>query len=213
MKKLRDEYRKLNATNRLYHLDRPILGLTGGIATGKSSVTRLLEARGIAVIDADKLVKEIYAGDEAREFVRTSLPTAWEGGINFRKLRELVFSDPAIKAQVEGFIYERLPAVFGQASRRVTGQDFYVYDVPLLFERKLEPLMDTTVVVYTPRELQRTRLIQRDGLDDEAAERILNQQLDIEEKKRRADILIDNSGSEAELAVKLDSCLSRLLEA
>ncbi len=213
MKKLRDDFRRKTVEERLYHLDRPILALTGGIATGKSSVTRLLEARGLVVIDADKLVKKIYASDEAKEFIRTTFPTTWEKGIDFRKLRSLVFSDTTAKNLIEGFIYQRLPAVFIEAASFVTGQDFYFYDVPLLFERKLESLVDVTAVVYTPRELQRSRLMQRDALHAVAAERILMQQLDIEDKRRRADIVIDNSGSEADLAFNVDTCLSRLLEA
>jgi dephospho-CoA kinase len=208
---LRDELRRRSAADRLYRLDRPILGLTGGIATGKSSVTRLLEARGLAVIDADKLVKEIYAGDEAREFVRTKFPAAWDDGVDFRKLREVVFTDAAAKARVEGFIYQRLPAVFEAGARRVTGQDFLVYDVPLLFERKLEPLLDATALVYAPRKLQRARLQRRDAIDGSAADRILAAQLDIEEKRRRADFVIDNSGTEAELAANVETFLARVL--
>ncbi len=212
MKKLRDEFRTLNARQRLYQLELPIIGLTGGIATGKSSVTRLLEARGIAVIDADKLVKEIYSWEEAQEFIRVRFPGAWENGINFRKLRDLVFTDPATKSVVEAFIYERLPVVFKKATQLVTGQNFYVYDVPLLFERKLETLFDATLVVYAPQGEQRQRLIQRDGLEAEAADRILGQQLDVEEKRRRANVVIDNSGPEVNLVSSVDRCLARLLD-
>ena len=83
---------------------------------------------------------------------------------------------------------------------------------PLLFERKLDPLTDVVIVVYAPRDIQRVRLIERDGNPPEIAERILNQQMDIEEKKKKADFTIDNSGTYEELAAEVNRLLLHILE-
>ena len=212
MKELKKEFIKLTPTERLYHYDRPVIALTGGIATGKSTVTKLLEGRDLKIIDADQLVKSIYAGDEAKNFIRTNFPTAWvNGNIDFKKLRELFFQDKKVQETVEGFIYQRLPEAFRKAAEKITDQRFYIYDVPLLFERNLQESVDFTIVVYAPRAVQLERLIQRDQMTPESAKSILDKQMDIEEKKSKADVVIDNSGTIEELGPEVDRLLRDIL--
>lgn len=211
--KLKAKFNKLTEAQRLYGLDKPIIGLTGGIATGKSTVTKILEAKGLSVLDADRLVKSIYQEQEAKDFIKNNFPDAWiDNEINFPKLRELFFHDPKIKGSVETFIYARLPKAFAEAATLNTKQPFHIYDVPLLFEKKLDQKMDLSVLVYAPRNVQRTRLMDRDGHIEEVAEKILNHQMDIEEKKLKADFVINNSAGLEELAAEVSQFLLQVLE-
>lgn len=213
MKKLKDKYVRLEPGFRLYNYDKPIIALTGGIATGKSTVTKMLEAKGLQVIDADALVKNIYRKEETKNFIKTVFSAAWVNEeISFPKLRELVFQNPKVKEAVETFIYARLPEAFREATAQIKDQDFYIYDVPLLFERNMETKVDQTIVVYAPRKIQLARLIDRDGSKEEIGNKILEAQMDIEEKREKADFVLNNSNTIAELAAEVDQLLLQMLE-
>ncbi|MCM2350338.1 MAG: dephospho-CoA kinase [Bacteriovoracaceae bacterium] len=213
MKKLKSRFIKLSTEERLYHYDRPIVALTGGIATGKSTVSKLFEQRGLKIIDADQLVKSIYQTQEARDYIKTNFPSAWEQEqISFPKLRELFFHDPKIKKAIESFIYARLPKAFKEATDLIKDQGFYLYDVPLLFERNLDTKVDLSIVVYAPRNIQLNRLIDRDKVTEETAQRILDAQMDIEEKKDRSDLILNNMGTMSELAAEVNQLLLQILD-
>lgn len=207
--KLKDEYIKLNSEQRLYQLQQPLIALTGGIASGKSSVAKIFAEHGLKIINADELVKKIYSSTDAIQFIKQCAPDVVDNNIiNFPALRKKVFSDPALKDSIETFIYTRLPETF---KSQVTPQDeVIIYDVPLLFERKLEKYFDIIVVVYSPRALQLQRLIKRDQNSRELAEKILDQQIDIEEKRSKADFVIDNSRDREELILQSEQLLNRL---
>jgi dephospho-CoA kinase len=209
--KLKKEYDILSPDQRLYHLGSPIIGLTGGIATGKSSVTTLLKDLGLPVVDADQLVKKIYMYPETIEFLQRSLPEVISSGIvDLKKLRELFFNDQQIKKKVEEHIYHYLPQAFNEKVISLSNPSFVIYDIPLLFEKGLEKYFDTTVLVYAPRELQLQRLIERDKITPDLANKILNQQLGIEDKKSRASWVIDNSSTRDHLNQQLKSLLNNL---
>lgn len=212
MTALKRTYVRLTSKERLYQLEKPIIGLTGGIATGKSSVSKILGEKGFIVIDADALVKSIYETEEAKAFVKKEFPAAWDGKINFTELRSIAFRDASAKKSLEDFIYARLPEVFKQAVKKIGTQDFIIYDVPLLFEKNLDKKVDQTIVVYAPRETQRARIVGRDGSSEEIIDRILEQQMDIEEKKKRADFIIDNSQGPRELNSGVEELLRTLLD-
>jgi dephospho-CoA kinase len=189
-----------NQSTRLYHVDVPIIGLTGGIATGKSTVANLFKKAGVAVIDADQLVKSIYQRPEAHEFIQSHFPNTYiDGKIDFKKLREMVFSFPTVKQQVETFIYSLLPEEFIKAYHSLGKQDYIVYDVPLLFEKGLDQLVDLTVCIYLPEDVQIERLMDRDQIERNLAIKILRNQMSISEKRDLANISIDNSGTLNEL--------------
>jgi dephospho-CoA kinase len=212
MKSLKPHYHRLTPSERLYQLDSPIIGLTGGIASGKSTVVKLMKSRGLKVIDADQLVKTIYQQDETKNFIQSNYPEAWhQGAIDFSKLRELFFQDAKTKQAIESHIYSKLPEAFKAAAPSLTEQRFYLYDVPLLYEKGLDSRFDLTIVVYAPREMQLARLLSRDNNELELANKILNQQMDIEEKKIKADFVIDNSAQLSSLAAEVDSLLLQIL--
>lgn len=211
--KLKSKFDRLAKEQRLYQLEVPVIGLTGGIASGKSTVGLILQEKGFPLINADHLVKEIYALPETLDFISKEFPDAIkEGSIQFPTLRQKVFLNPDIKLKVENFIYARLENVFKDAGHRLNNPKLIVYDVPLLFEKKMETLFDLTVLVYAPRSLQRARLMKRDGLSEELANNILSQQMDIEEKKLKAEFIIDNSQSEAYLTEEIKKFLQQITE-
>ena len=213
MKQLRPQFVKLTADQRLYSFEKPIIALTGGIATGKSTVTKLLEQKGLKVIDADRLVKKVYQKETSKEFIRTQFPEAWKNhDIDFVKLREIFFKNSSAKTQIEQFIYQSLPEAFKLAADKIKDQAFYIYDVPLLFEKHLESKVDLSIVVYASREVQLARLIDRDKVKEDSGNRILDSQMDIEEKKMKADFVLSNMNSLTELAAEVDSLLLQILD-
>lgn len=210
--KMKTQFVKLDESNRLHGLSVPVIGLTGGIATGKSTVSKLLQKEGVPVIDADQLVKGIYRQTETKNFIHSKCPEAIrQGEIHFETLREHFFSDKELKAEIEKFIYARLPEAFQDAYKKLGSPDFVVYDVPLLYEKHLENKVDLVVLVYAPRKIQRARLIVRDGSTEALAEAILMNQLDIEDKKLKANYIIDNSQTEAELDLEVKNFISKVL--
>jgi dephospho-CoA kinase len=211
MKQLKSQFHKLKSENRLFGLTKPVIAITGGIATGKSSVTEILRRKGLGIIDADKLVKSIYQTKKAEEFIQMNIPEAFsETGIDFRKLRELFFESPEIKKSIEEFIYPNLKDAFLKEASTMTQQNFYIYDVPLLFERGIDVKVDAIIVVYAPKEIQIERVIQRDRCSRDLAEKILSEQFDIESKKTKGDFVISNVGSKNELAAEVDKLLLQL---
>lgn len=213
MKKLKAKFIRLAREQRLHQLEVPIVGLTGGIATGKSTVSRMLEQEGLNVIDADKLVKKIYALQETIDFITNRYPQSFQSGsIHFPTLREIFFKDQNAKKEIENYIYQRLPAAFHQEFERQGKPELVIYDVPLLFEKGLDKSVDLKVLVYAPREIQRARLMERDGILEPLAETILSQQMDIEVKKGQADFIISNTSSLTELTEEVQQFLRQILD-
>lgn len=210
--KLKPEWKKLDSKKRLHELEVPVIGLTGGIATGKSTVAKILMDHGLPVINADKLVKDIYARDEVKGWIRFNYPKVMSGDqIDFKLLREKFFTAPAVKDEIEAYIYARLPGAFGAAYEALGKPAFVIYDVPLLFEKHLDRLVDMKVVVYTSAKIQQARLMERDKHEEDMAKTIMATQMDIEEKKDKADFVIDNSTTLEELAEEVNQFLRQVM--
>jgi dephospho-CoA kinase len=208
MKNLKAKWITKNPETRLYHTPVPIIGLTGGIGTGKSTVAELLREKNIPVIDADKLVKNIYQKSETLEFIAKHFPHVIEDGmIVFTKLRQIAFVDAIAKKLIEDFIYAYMPGEFKQAFAAFANPHFIVYDVPLLFEKKLNELVDLSVCVYAPREIQIKRIIIRDHSSEELAAKIIDNQMDIEDKKKRSDLVIPNTLDAVNLKIAVEQFL------
>jgi dephospho-CoA kinase len=213
MRELKNKLIELSSQKRLHELAAPIVGLTGGIATGKSTVSKILQSKGCPIIDADQLVKKIYALNDTKEFIKANFPEGYRNGeIDFPALRQRFFQDPKAKSDIEGHIYQRLPDIFLKEYRELGTPPFIIYDVPLLFEKKLDLLVDITVTVYAPRKIQEARLMKRDGILEDLAKKIIDQQMDIEDKKLKADFVIDNSFSQEELVQEVEELLRQILK-
>lgn len=191
---------------RIYDVDIPVIGLTGGIATGKSTASSLFRKEGAAVICADQLVKRVYQQQETIDFVRSFSPNCVENNrINFPKLRQTFFEKES--EDLASFIYQRLPALFCQQLDHLRPQPFVIYDVPLLFEKNLQNLCDATLLIYCPEELQRKRLRERDHIDDALIDKMLLAQLPIEKKRLLADTVIENMGPLSQLESRVQDYL------
>lgn len=182
-----------------------IFGLTGGIASGKSFVRATLENLGAHVLDADAIYHSLIAplpNGEASPLalaIAAAFPNVMkpDGTLDRAKLGEQVFSDAQALARLGQITH---PAVAQETGRRMQalaekGVARVVYDVPLLYERGLETGMHGVMVVWVPRQLQLERLMQRDGLLREQAEKRVQSQMSLDEKRTRATWVVDNSGS------------------
>jgi len=195
MAKLRTEFIKLNSNVRLHHCPNPIIGLTGGIASGKSSVAKLFSQKDVTVIDADQLIKEIYQYPQIREKIKQQFPDVFDtfGEIDFQLLRKKAFAIPEQLKILEAILYQELPQAFIQKIKKITDQTPVIYDVPLLFEKGIDKLVDLTICVYCSREIQIKRLMARDKSSMELVQQILDQQMDIETKAKMADFVLQNN--------------------
>lgn len=193
-----------------------ILGLTGGIATGKSTVTAMLRERGIPVIDADQIAREVVEpGKPAYESIvryfgeEILLP---DGQIDRAKLGEIVFSDEAERQKLNAIVHPEVRRVMREQAEEAekNGATIVFLDIPLLFESRLQHMVDKVVVVYAPAEMQLARMMERDEFDEEQAKKRLRAQWPIEQKKEEADFVIDNTGSREETEKQVEQLVRRL---
>lgn len=193
-----------------------ILGLTGGIATGKSTITGMLRERGIPVIDADQIARDVVEpGKPAYEaivahFGREILLA--DGQIDRKKLGEIVFSDESERQKLNAIVHPEVRRVMREEAEAAekNGASIVFMDIPLLFESKLQHMVDKIVVVYAPAHMQLARMMERDELQEEQAQKRLRAQFPIDQKKADADFLIDNSGSREEAERQVEEMLSAI---
>ncbi len=175
------------------------VALTGGIASGKSTVCNLLKLYGLRIIDADLIAREMLDKEAAEiaklfggEYLR-------EGRVDRKALGRLVFSDEEARRVLENFLHPKIrEEIIHQSREQDALKGPYIVDIPLFFETGSYPI-EEVVVVYAPRDIQKRRLMDREGLSEEEAEARLNAQMDIEEKRKRATWVIDNRGNLKEL--------------
>jgi len=193
-----------------------LVGLTGGIASGKSAVAKILAQLGAAIVDADVLSREVVApGHEGwKEIVATfgSEVLQTDQTLDRQKLRTLIFNNPDARKQLEAIIHPRVRAL---AERRIrehgeAGYAVVVYEVPLLFEGNLQEWLRPVILVACDVEIQRQRLRQRDGLDAAAAQKHIDAQMSLEEKRKLADYVIENDGSLADLESQVRVVLAKI---
>jgi dephospho-CoA kinase len=178
-----------------------LIGLTGGIATGKSTVAALLAERGASIVDADLLAREVLfpgTGGFAEVVERFGAGVLDAAGVIDRAaLGDIVFADPERRAALEGITHPRIRALMQARIQEALGSPapLVVADVPLLFENPRADAFEGTMLVYSPAATQLQRLRERDELDELAAQRRLASQMPIEQKRALATWVIDNGGS------------------
>ena len=182
-----------------------VIGLTGGIASGKSTAAKILAGLGAAVIDADQLARDVVRpGEPAYQAIVAAFGNGVlnnDGTINRTDLGNIVFADPAARSRLEAITH---PAIALRARDLLAGlrrgkTPLAIYMAPLLIEAGITDRVDEIWVVYVDRETQLRRLMQRDGLSEAAALQRIASQMPMEEKRQRARIVIDNNGTEAEM--------------
>jgi dephospho-CoA kinase len=200
-----------------------ILGLSGGIGSGKSTVTRILSELGATTIDADVIVHEQQAPGQpllveiAKAFGDEVI--AADGSLDREALGNIVFKDESARARLGNLMH---PPVIAEMMRRAKAAvesevPLVVLDIPLLFEGRQSGRgsgavmnFDATVCVWVRRDVQLARTVERDGCSEEEAERRIAAQLPIDEKREMADYVIDNSGSPAETRAQVEALVARL---
>jgi dephospho-CoA kinase len=192
-----------------------LIGLTGGIATGKSTVDAMLARRGANVIDADELAREAVQPGEptldrvAERFGQEVLRP--DGRLDRERLGKLVFADADARHDLEAITHPRINELIRErvASALSGAAPLVVVDVPLLFEHAREGMYEGVLLVYAPVDVQLRRLHDRNHLDEAAARQRLAAQLPIDEKRARATWIIDNSGEESATQRAVDAWWER----
>jgi dephospho-CoA kinase len=192
------------------------VGLTGGIATGKSTVARLFRERGIPVVDADQIAREVVKKDSpgleavlshfGRDLVND------KGDLDRKKLGRIVFANPARLAELERILHPEIKAQTARVRKQLQdqGHSVAIYDVPLLFEKNMMRDFDVIVVVAAPEEEQIKRLKERDQLDDGDIQNRLRSQLPMAHKEERAHYVIKNEGLIEDLEKQVRNVLVKI---
>jgi len=192
-----------------------VIGLTGGIASGKSTVSSMLEKAGIPVIDADRYSREaVEPGEKAYKKIVAHFGEGILHGdrtIDRKKLGAIIFNDEAERKKLNAIVH---PAVRKKMNDRKNfyrkeGREAVVLDIPLLFESQLQGTVDKIMLVYVNEHVQLKRLMERDGSTKEEALSRIRSQIPLENKKTGADAVIDNNGSESETESQLYEILKR----
>lgn len=193
-----------------------VIGLTGGIASGKSTVSNMLKDLGITVIDADIEARQVVEPGEnayqqiVKHFGRGILLD--DGTINRAKLGEIIFNNKDEREVLNGIVH---PAVRESMMEKKEvavkrGEKLIVLDIPLLFESKLTDLVEKVILVYVDKEIQIQRLMKRNQYSESEAISRIQSQMPLNEKKQLADFIIDNNGSIQQTEKQLNIILSQL---
>lgn len=193
-----------------------LFGLTGGIASGKSTVAAILQRLGAAVINADELSREVMKpGQDAwKEIVETfgSDILQKDQSLDRKKLRKIVFHNPQARKKLEAIVHPRVRSLAEQRIRELAsaGSSIIVYEVPLLFEGQIHVWLRPVVLVACDPETQKQRLRQRDQLSDTEAQQHLDAQMTLEDKRKLADYVIENTGSLEDLEQQVRAVLQQI---
>jgi dephospho-CoA kinase len=193
-----------------------LVGLTGGIASGKSTVAKILEHLGAAIVNADVLAREVVEPDQEawKDIVARFGPDVLKPDqtLDRQKLRTVIFNDPDARKELEAIIHPRVRALAEQRIREhgAAGFAIVVYEVPLLFEAKIHEWLRPVILVACDIDTQRRRLEQRDQIDSAAAQKIIDAQMSLAEKRRLADYVIENNGSLSDLERQVREVLAKI---
>ncbi|GGI31625.1 dephospho-CoA kinase [Staphylococcus chromogenes] len=190
-----------------------VIGLTGGIATGKSTVAELLKAHGFKIVDADIASrKAVEKGSEGlknvvAEFGEEALTE--EGEMNREYIGQQIFYDDLKREKLNAIIHPIVREIMENEKKQYLAQGYdVVMDIPLLFENGLEKTVDEVWLVYTSPSIQIDRLMERNQLSIEDAKARIYSQISIDKKSRMADVVIDNFGTKLELKQNLEQALT-----
>jgi dephospho-CoA kinase len=195
-----------------------VFGLTGGIASGKSSVAAHWRGRGLPVIDADTLAREVVApGSEGLTAILSAFGSdLLQGGLlNRKELGRRVFGNKDQLQLLESITHPRIEALRQQrlAELRARGEPLACAEIPLLFEKHMEAELRPVVLVSVPEALQLERATRRDGSAPADLQARIDAQLPLSEKRARADYVIDNRGTLEELRAAADAVLAQVCQA
>lgn len=190
-----------------------VIGLTGGIATGKSTVSELLTAFGFKVVDADIAARKAVAkGTKGLEQVRAAFGDSAitdEGEMDRKYVGEMVFNHPEKRLELNDIVHPIVREIMEEEKQSYLNQGYdVIMDIPLLFENELQNTVDEVWLVYTSESIQIERLMERNQLSLEDAKARVYSQISIDKKSRMADHVIDNLGDKLELKQNLEQLLT-----
>jgi len=192
-----------------------LVGLTGNIGSGKSTVGRLFAARGVPVIDADELLREVQAPGRAGH---AAIAAAWpevvaaDGSIDRKRPGKIVFADPAARRKLEAITHPRIQELSRARADALAaaGHQLAIYEASLLIESGRDKEMDALIVVTAPEATRVARVVARNGVGEEDVRARMRAQLPEEEKVRRATHVIDNGGDLTATEAQVDRVLAKL---
>ncbi len=190
-----------------------IIGLTGGIASGKSTVSKIFRELGAEIIDADIKAKEISEREDVikeignifgKEVINS------EGKIDRLKIKEIVFNNKEKLKKLNDLIHPKVMEEFKKIKENTGKNDIIIFDVPLLFESGMDKMCDKIILVFTDKDIQIKRMLERDGITEELAEKIINSQMSLEEKLNKSQIHLENNGTLEDLREKSETIYREL---
>jgi len=195
------------------------VGLTGGIASGKSTVSRIFASFGAKVLDADEVAREVLLpGQPAWTRLRQAFGQEFfhpDGTVKRKELRKLVFADPEKRSQLNAIVHPEVMKEINRRSEILSSSvqiGVLLVDVPLLLEVGVANRFDKVVVVYVSKSVQINRLQQRDGISEEEAKQALKAQMALSKKVEQADYVIDNSGTLEETMAQVRKVWEELIK-
>ncbi|MCL2626541.1 MAG: dephospho-CoA kinase [Cystobacterineae bacterium] len=192
-----------------------LIGLTGGIASGKTTAARCLRNFGFGIIDADLLAKHVFS--ERLQEIKSLFPEITQAQTeDFRtRLAEEVFENSEARQKLNAFMHPAIRALVKKQQQQFEAEQMPVvfYDAPLLFETGGDAFVKATLLIYAPYEMQLQRLMQRNTYSKQHALARMTSQMDIEIKRQRATWVVENLGSQEELHQKLDKWREEALSA
>lgn len=189
------------------------IGITGGIASGKSTVGKFLKELGYKVIESDDIVKDLLATNQVvLSSIQAAFPEAFEKGLLQKDiLAKIIFSDEKKREILNQIIHPLVKESIIQQAESVKDEDEILFiDIPLLYEAKFEDVVDLIIVVYVDYSTQVERLMKRDNINKKYAIKKIASQMSLEIKKKRADFVIDNTSTEQEMKNRLHEILIHL---
>lgn len=191
-----------------------VIGLTGSIATGKSQVSKYLKDKGIKVVDADLIARDVANYKSVKNKIKKEFGDDLyiNDQLDRKKLAEIIFANKIHRQELNDIMH---PEIYKEINKKTRGKEDLVFvDIPLLFEnedvnKKYGLDFDEIWLVYVDRETQIKRLMDRDGISREYAEKKINSQISVEEKRKKADVIIDNSGTLEETFAQVEENLKK----
>ncbi len=189
-----------------------VIGLTGSIGMGKTTAAAQFLSRGVPVFDADAEVHRLYEG-AAVPAIEAAFPKAVrKGKVDRTALAKEIAGAPAKLKTLEGIVHPMVAKAEIEFLRKAeaNGAEFAVLEIPLLFETEAHRRVDVTVVVSAPAQVQRARVLRRQGMDEDKLAQLIARQLPDEDKRARADFVVDSSGSLDKMRDQVDRILDSL---